>query len=208
MWFTLCLLLSELGGTYFYRNTGTATRRLGLKVHCHAFQCFYVDFFFLRSKMAARRLEAAAPTNESLGLGRNFFSPVLYVRRFAIDRRRSISQLSLQSHSSLSLSSRTKLGFEIWSRKWKDKFAHQQSWKIRGIQNRLAELHGIDLELSWSDDRSRLTIFQVQLCIFRYTVQCTLRQSTGKTLVERASFGKIHGRHYFPRSKMAQKITE
>ena len=44
---------------------------------------------------------------------------------------------------------------------------------------------------------SRLTIFQVQLCIFRYTVQCTLRQLTGKTLVERASLGKIHGRHYF-----------
>ena len=33
----------------------------------------------------------------------------------------------------------------------------------------------IDLELSWSDNRSRLAIFQVQLCIFRYTVQCTLR---------------------------------
>ena len=55
----------------------------------------------------------------------------------------------------------------------------------------------IDLELSWSDDRSRLAIFQVQLCIFRYTVQCTLRQLTGRTLVQRASFGKIHGRHYF-----------
>ena len=35
---------------------------LKLKVHCHAIQCFFVDF--LRSKMAARRLKAAAPTNE------------------------------------------------------------------------------------------------------------------------------------------------
>ena len=33
-------------------------------------------------------------------------------------------------------------------RKWKDKFAHQQWWKIHGIQNRLAELHGSILS-SW-----------------------------------------------------------
>ena len=64
-----------------------------LKVHCHAIQCFFVDF--LRSKMAARRLEAAAPTNEK--------------QAFAAPR--------------------------------------------------------IDLQLSWSDDRSRLVIFQVHLCI-------------------------------------------
>ena len=63
-----------------------------LKVHCHAIQCFYVDF--LRSKMAARRLEAAAHAEEldaSIGSREGFLA--LHTRSFAIDRRRSTCQL-------------------------------------------------------------------------------------------------------------------
>ena len=80
-----------------------------LKVHFHAIQCFYVDFFFAVENGGEDTRGHGA--HRVPGLGRNFFPPV---RSFAIDRRRSISQLPLQSHSSLS---RTKLGFEIWSRK-------------------------------------------------------------------------------------------
>ena len=43
-----------------------------LKVHCHAIQYFDVDF--LRSKMAARRLEAGAPANELQASGALFLS--------------------------------------------------------------------------------------------------------------------------------------
>ena len=46
------------------------------------------------------------------------------VQSFVIDWRRSIGRLPLQSHSSLS----DKVGFEIWSRKWR--FANQQWWKF------------------------------------------------------------------------------
>ena len=80
-----------------------------LKVHCHAIQCFFVDL--LRSKMAARRLEAAAPANEK--------------QAFAAPR--------------------------------------------------------IDLQLSWSGDRARHTIFQVHLCIpLHSTIYTTIidRQDT------------------------------
>ena len=40
-------------------------------MRCHAIQCFYVDF--LRSKMAARRVEAAAPANEKQAFAALFF---------------------------------------------------------------------------------------------------------------------------------------
>ena len=71
----------------------------------------------------------------------------------AINRRRGISQLPLQSHSSLG----RRMGFEIRSRKWKqkDKFAHENgenSWNPK----QACGAPRIELELSWSEDRSRL----------------------------------------------------
>ena len=54
---------------------------------------------FLWSKMAARRLEATAPANKKQALLHFFFLHL--VPSIAIDRRRGISQLPLQSHSSL-----------------------------------------------------------------------------------------------------------
>ena len=72
--------------------------------------------------------------------------------------------------------------WRIAVRKWKAKFAHQEWWKLHGIQNRLAELH-----------RSILSCFGPTIvqdspsfrwsCVFCYTVKCTLRQSTGKHLL-------------------------
>ena len=86
---------------------------------------FFVDF--LRSKMAARRLEPAAPANE------------------------------------------------------KQAFAAPQ----------------INLQLSWSNDRSRLAIFQVHFCIPLHSTMCTtiIDRRAGHLLS--APFGKMHGRHYF-----------
>ena len=86
-------------------------------MHCHAIQCFYVDF--LRSKMAARRRKAAAPVKEKQALAALFFSSP--VPSFAIDRRWSISQLPLQSHSESSLGRSWALRYR--SRKWKQKVA-------------------------------------------------------------------------------------
>ena len=173
----------------------------GLKVHCHAIQCFYVDF--LRSKMAARRLEAVAPANESQDLAAfSFF--------FTCSRASRLIDVGVSVSCSCKVIplSRTKLGFEIWSRKWKDKFAHQQWWKISRNPKQACRAPRINLDLSWFDDRSRLAIFQVQLCIFRYTVQYTLRQSTGKSLVERALLERYTAAIIFPHNKMAQKLTE
>ena len=56
---------------------------------------------FLRSKMAARRLWAVAPTNELQALAA---LSSLQIRSFALDRRRSISQFPVQSRSSLARS--------------------------------------------------------------------------------------------------------
>ena len=166
--------------------------RQSLKVHCHANQCFYVDF--LRSKMAARRLEAAAPANE-----KQAYAALFFFFTCSELRDRSTSELQYQSVTlAKSFIFRTKLGFEIWSRKWKQKGKFTlNNAEISWNPKQACRAPRINLELSWSDDRSRPAIFQVQLCIFRYTVQCTQRESTGGTLVKRASFGKMHGRHYF-----------
>ena len=48
--------ISDLGFSFFKLGEKS------FKVHCHAIQCFMS--IFLRSKMAARRLEAAALANE------------------------------------------------------------------------------------------------------------------------------------------------
>ena len=74
--------------------------------------------------MAARRLEAVAPANEKQAFVTLSFSPV---SSFAINRRRGESVTLAKSFLS-----RTKMGFEIRSRKWKqkDKFAHKKWGKF------------------------------------------------------------------------------
>ena len=101
-----------------------------------------------------------------------FSSPV---RSFTIDRRRSIDQLATFPCKVIPLSD--EVGFEIWSRLEVKAKIQVCPWTMvkfvefkTGVQS-----SPDDLEVSWSDDRSRLTIFQVQLFIFRYTWQCTLR---------------------------------
>ena len=136
-----------------------------------------------------------------------FSSPV---SSFAINPRRGISQLPLQSpilvpilvyvppkQVLIPLSDEEGLWDKIKKVKTKRQVCPWKMGKTHGNQNRLAELHGSTLSgldpKIVQDSRG----FQVQLRIIRYTVQCTLRWSTGRTLVERASLGKMHGRHYF-----------
>ena len=75
--------------------------------------------------MAARRLEAAAPANEKQASAALFF----FTSSELCDRSTSGYQSVTLAKSFLS---RTKLGFEIWSRKWKqkDKFALEKWAKI------------------------------------------------------------------------------
>ena len=95
-----------------------------LKVHCHAIQWFYVDF--LRSKMAAGRLEAAALANEKQAfVAPSFFSSP--VSSFAINRRRGISQLPCKVTP---LSDVDGLWDKIKKVKTKDKFAHEKWGKF------------------------------------------------------------------------------
>ena len=51
----------------------------GLKVHCHAIECFFVDFLW--SKVAARTLDAAAPANEKQTFAATDRSSAVLVRR-------------------------------------------------------------------------------------------------------------------------------
>ena len=93
--------------------------------------------FFLRSKMATRRLEAAAPANEMQASIALLFSSSRKLRNRWTSR---ISQLPMQSRTPLA---RSRSGFESWSKKWKRKDEVTQQWrKIHIIRNRLSELHG------------------------------------------------------------------
>ena len=123
-----------------------------LKVHCHAIQWFFVDFFCGRKWRRGDSRPRRRPTRSS-PLPHFFSSPV---SSFAINRRRDIT-----TDQSVTLAksflSRTKMGFEIRSKKWKqkDKLAHENgenSWKPK----QACGAPRIDLELSWSEDRSRL----------------------------------------------------
>ena len=136
-----------------------------LKVHCHAIQCFYVDFFAVENGGEETRGRGAG--QRFAGLDRTFFSSP--VRSLVIDRRRSISESVTLAKSFLS---RTKLGFEIWSRKLKQTHF---PWMVKNSWNpkQACRAPRIDLELSWSDDRSRLAIFQVQLHISLHSTMYT-----------------------------------
>ena len=152
--------------------------------------------------MAARTLEAAAPTNESQALAAIFFH--LSGASQLIDVEVSVSCPC----KVIRLSDEVGLWDMIKKVKTKRQVCPttmvKNSWNPNW-QACSCRAPWINLELSWSDDLSKLPIFLMQLCIFRYTVQCTLRQSTGKKLVQRALFGKIHGRHFFPTTKWCKK---
>ena len=105
---------------------------------------------FFRSKMAARRLEAAAPANE-----KQAFAALFFFTSFELcDQSTSGYQSVTLAKSFLSW---TKMGFEIRSRKWKqkDKFAHEKWGKFMELKQACGAPR-IDLELSWFEDRSRL----------------------------------------------------
>ena len=143
-----------------------------LKVHsgCHAIQWFYGDF--LRSKMAARRLEAAAGQREAR-LCRTFF-----LHQFRASRSIDVGVSISYPCKVIPLSDEDGLWDKIKKVKTKRQVSPWKMGKIHGNQNRLVELHGSILsclgpKIVQDDLESRG--FQVQLCIFCYTVQCTLR---------------------------------
>ena len=121
-------------------DIGMWYERHSLKVNCHTIQCFHVDF--LRSKIAARRPEAAAPANELQASGALFCSSSLRLRNPCSDRRRTISHLP---KSFLSRRTKSTSGFENRSRKCDKKTrlpnGRHKQWKMHGNQSRPAELH-------------------------------------------------------------------
>ena len=120
--------------------------------------------------MAARRLEAAAPANE-----KQFEGTLPHFFFFVCSKLRDRSTSEYQAVTlAKSFLSRTKLGFEIWSRKWKQKgkFAMNNGENFMESKTGL-QAPRIDLELSWSDDRSRLAIFQVHSCISLHSTMYT-----------------------------------
>ena len=182
-----------------------------LKVHCHAIQCFYVDF--LRSKMAARKLEAAAPTNELPVLGRNFFFTCWELRNWSTSKNQSV--VLAKSFLFLSLSDEVGLGGRY------DQESEKKSLPISNGEIIMESKTGLQssMDRSWvvrlvrqSFKTRDLSVVVVYISLHSTICTTTIRQSTLKTLVERASLGKIHGRHYSPPppppNKMAQKITD
>ena len=171
-WWQGCLDLDCLqwrNADWLMLQTARHIQTCALKVHCHAIQWFYVEF--LRSKMAARRLEAAAPANEKQAFAALFFFTSFELR----DQSASGYQTDTFAKSFLS---RTKMALEIRSRKWKqkDKFAHEKWGKFMETKT---GLHS-STDRSWSSCLGPKIVqdsrgFQVQLRIFRYIVQCTLR---------------------------------
>ena len=181
-----------------------------LMVHCHAIQCFYADFFAVKN--GGQELEAAAPANKLQASSRTFLF-------FKLGASQSIDvgvSVRCQSLSSLAQSRRRDLRNDQESENEKTRLpnngkhamANMNKRKMHGNQSRPAELQSINLELSWSDDRSSLAIFQVQLCRLHYKVQRTLRQVAGRTLVARTLFGQMPGCHYFSQKQNGVKITE
>ena len=124
----------------------------------------------------------------------HFFSST--VRSFAIDQRRNISPLPLQSHPRL-------WGIIKRIKTKKTTVAHEQWWKLHGIQKRLAELHGsVLVQRSF---KPRNVSFRCSCVDFATQNNVHYEKSIGRKLVARALFGKLHGRRHFPHNKMAQK---
>ena len=115
-----CVFQSRLLVLWLVCSSDDCISHKTLKVHFHAIQCFYVDI--LRSKMAARRLGAAAPANESQALAALFF-----LHRFGASRSIDVgASISWQLAPEKSFLSRTKLSLRSRKRKQKDKLAHEQ----------------------------------------------------------------------------------
>ena len=191
------------GSFFYFFNCYLRLVRTRLKVHCYAIQCFYVHFCGRK----ARRLEAAAPANESQALAILFFSSP--VRSFAIDRRRSTSQLSTCPCKVILLSD--EVGFEIWSRKWKQLKKTSLPWtmvKIRGVQNWLVELHGSILSCIGLTIVQDLRSFRCSCVYFaaQYNVHCDNRQAGN--LLSTLRLERCMAAIIFPHNKMAQNITE
>ena len=89
-------------------------------MHCHAIQCFYVDF--LRSKMAARRRKAVAPVKEKQALAALF----VFFTCSELRNRSTLEYQSVTLAKSFRNLSRTKLGFEISIKKVKTKSCPEQ----------------------------------------------------------------------------------
>ena len=172
-----------------------------LKVHCHAIEWFYVDFFAVENGGEETRGRGAG--QREVGLCRTFF--------FTSFELGDQSTLGYQSVTlAKSFLSRTKMGFEIRSRKWKqkDKFAHEKWGKFMETKTGLRS----------STDRSWVVLVRRPFktreafrcsCVYfatRYNVLYDYRQA-GHLLsalrLERCTAAII-----FPRNKMAQKITE
>ena len=159
---------------------------------------------FLQSKMAARRLETAAPANEKQAFAALFFFTSFELRDQSTSGYQSITLAK-------SFLSRTKMGFEVRSRKWKqkDKFAHEK-WGI----------HGTKTGLQRFTDRSWVVLVRRSFktreafrcsCVYFATQYNNVHydnEQAGHLLSVLRLELEMHGRHYFPQNKMAQKITD
>ena len=173
-------------------------------MHCHALQCFYVDFcgweWWRGGSRPQRRPTSGRPWPQS------FFHRIGASR--LIDIGVSVSCPCKVIHLSP-----TKLGFEIWSRTWKTSLPINNGEKV--MESKTGWQRSMDWSWFVSFRRPLKTHDLLGAVVYiRFTVdlQCTQRQSTGKTLavyVERAAFGKIHTAAItFLHNKMALKITE
>ena len=102
------------------------------------YSVFYVDF--LRSKMAARRLEAAVPANEKQAFVALFLH--LFRASRSIDVGISVAGWVSYPCKVIPLSDEVGLWDLIKKVKTKRQVCPEQWWKIHGIQNRPVELHG------------------------------------------------------------------
>ena len=171
----------------------------------------FSDFMsiFLRSKMAAGDLEAAAPANKKQVFATLFFFTGFELRDQSTSGYQSVTLAK-------SFLSRTKMGFEIRSRKWKqkDKFVHEKWGKFMETKTGLRS----STDRSWVvlpllvrrsfKTHEAFTSFRCSCVYFasQYNVHYDNRQA-GHLLsalhLERCTAAII-----FPHNKMAQKITE
>ena len=103
------------------------------------------------------------------GLFRNFFFPSFELRDQSTSGYQSVTLTK-------SFLSRTKMGFEIRSRKWKQKTSlpmknGENSWKPK----QACGAPRIDLELSWSEDCSKLATLSGAVVYISLHSQCTVR---------------------------------
>ena len=163
------------------------------------YSVFYVDF--LRSKMAARRLEAAAPANDSQALTALFFFTCSELRDRSTSDHQWVSTLA-KSFPSLGP---LKLGFEIGSSKLKQTSFPWTMVKNAWNPKQACRAPRIDLELSWSGDRSRLSIFQVQLYISLHSTMYTTKIDRQDTCWARFVWKDARPPLFFPTTKWRKK---